>query len=57
MLIGIGTFLVLLFAGRYIGYVWWQPNDISEVAAGGFVGLAGGAAILAGGLVARPRGQ
>ena len=57
VLIGIGTFLVLLFAGRYIGYVWWQPNDISEVAAGGFVGLAGGAAILAGGLVARPRGQ
>jgi len=57
VLIGIGTFLVLLFAGRYIGYVWWQPNDISEVAAGGFVGLAGGAAILAGGLVARPRGR
>ncbi len=57
VLIGIGTFLVLLFAGRYIGYVWWQPDTISEVAAGGFVGLAGGAAILAGGLVARPRGQ
>lgn len=55
VLIGIGTFLVLLFAGRYIGYPWWQPDDISHVAVGGFVGLAGGAAILAGGLVARPK--
>jgi hypothetical protein len=54
-LIGIGTFLVLLFAGRYIGYPWWQPDEVSQVAAGGFAGLAGGAAILAGGLVARPR--
>ena len=56
-LIGIGTFLVLLFAARYIGYPWWQPDNISHVAAGGFVGLAGGAAILAGGLVARPRAE
>ena len=55
VLIGIGTFLVLLFAGRYIGFPWWQPDDISHVAVGGFVGLAGGAAILAGGLVARPK--
>ena len=54
-LIGIGTFLVLLFGGRYIGFPWWQPDTISSVATGGFVGLAGGAAILAAGLMARPR--
>jgi hypothetical protein len=54
-LIGLGTFLVLLFAGRYIGFPWFQPDHVSSVAIGGFVGLAGGAAILAGGLVAQPR--
>ena len=54
-LIGLGTFLVLLFAARYIGFPSWQPDTVSSVAEGGFVGLAGGAAILAGGLVARPR--
>ena len=54
-LIGLGTFLVLLFAARYIGFPASQPNTISSVAEGGLVGLAGGAAILAGGLVALPR--
>jgi hypothetical protein len=54
VLIGIGTFLTLLWAGRYIGFVAWQTDEVSSVAAGGFVGLAGGVAILLGGLLARP---
>ena len=54
-LIGLGTFLVLLFAARYIGFPWFQPDEISSIAVGGFVGLAGGIAILAGGFVALPR--
>jgi hypothetical protein len=54
VLIGIGTFLTLLWAARYIGFVAWQPDEVSSVAAGGFVGLAGGVAILLGGLLAPP---
>jgi uncharacterized membrane protein YidH (DUF202 family) len=53
--IGLGIFLCLLWAGRYIGFPAWQPNTVSEVGAGGFIGLGGGLAILAGGLVARPK--
>jgi hypothetical protein len=54
VLIGLGTFLTLLWAGRYIAFVAWQTDEVSSVAAGGFVGLAGGVAILLGGLLARP---
>ncbi|MGH3041089.1 MAG: hypothetical protein ACRDNG_05015, partial [Gaiellaceae bacterium] len=53
--IGLGIFLCLLWAGRYIGFPAWQPNTISEVGAGGFIGLGGGLAILTGGLIARPK--
>ena len=55
-LIALGTYLALLFAGRYIGYPAFQPNEISSIALGGFLGLAGGAAILAAGIAAGPRG-
>ncbi len=54
-LIGLGTFLSLLWAGRYILYPYWQPDTISSVGKGGLIGLAGGLAILVGGLLARPR--
>jgi len=56
-LIALGIFLTLLWSARYIGYPAWQPDEVSSVAegGGGFIGFAGGVAILAGGLVARPR--
>jgi hypothetical protein len=55
-LIALGTYLVLLFAGRYIGYPAWQPDTISSIAWGGFLGVAGGAAILIAGVAAGRRG-
>jgi hypothetical protein len=56
-LIGLETYLTLLWAARYIGFPAWQPDDVSSVAPGGFIGLAGGLAVLVGGLLARPQAR
>jgi TIR domain len=53
-LIALGVFLGLLWASRYIAFPAWQVNDAASIALGGFLGLAGGVAILLGGLRARP---
>lgn len=54
-LIALGFFLVLLWGARYIAFPIWQVDGAGTIAAGGFIGLAGGLAILVGGLRARPR--
>jgi hypothetical protein len=54
-LIALGAFLALLWASRYIAYPAWQVNDAASIALGGFLGLAGGLAIMVGGLRARRR--
>jgi hypothetical protein len=53
-LIALGVFLGLLWASRYIAFSAWQVNDAASIALGGFLGLAGGVAILLGGLRVRP---
>jgi hypothetical protein len=55
--IGLGTYLTLLWGARYIGFPAWQPDDVSSIAAGGFIGLAGGIAVLVGGILARPQAR
>jgi TIR domain len=55
--IGLGTYLTLLWGARYIGFPAWQPDDVSSIAAGGFIGLAGGLAVLVGGVLARPQAR
>lgn len=57
VLIALGTFLSLLWAARYIGFPAWQPAGDASLGVGGFIGLAGGLAILAGGVLARPRSR
>lgn len=54
-LIALGFFLMLLWGARYIAFPIWQVEDAGTIGAGGFLGLAGGLAILVGGLRARPR--
>ncbi|MGH3012132.1 MAG: toll/interleukin-1 receptor domain-containing protein [Gaiellaceae bacterium] len=56
-LIALGSFLSLLWAARYIAFPAWQVDDVGSLALGGFLGLAGGLAILAGGLSARRPAQ
>ena len=56
-LIALGSFLGLLWAARYIAFPAWQVNDAGSIALGGFLGLAGGLAILVGGVRARPRAR
>jgi hypothetical protein len=55
--IALGTYLTLLWGARYIGFPGWQPDDVSSVAPGGFIGLAGGLAILVGGLLVRTQAR
>ena len=57
VLIALGIFLSTLWAARYIGFPAWQPEADASLGLGGFIGLAGGLAILAGGLLARPRSR
>jgi uncharacterized membrane protein YidH (DUF202 family) len=54
-LIALGFFLMLLWGARYIAFPIWQVEGAATIGAGGFLGLAGGLAILVGGLRARPR--
>jgi uncharacterized membrane protein YidH (DUF202 family) len=56
-LIALGFFLMLLWGARYIAFPIWQVEDAATIGTGGFVGLAGGLAILVGGLRARPRAR
>jgi uncharacterized membrane protein YidH (DUF202 family) len=56
-LIALGFFLVLLWGARYVVFPIWQVDSAGTIAAGGFIGLAGGLAILFGGLRARPRAR
>ncbi len=57
VLIALGTFLSVLWAARYIGFPAWQPAADASLGVGGFIGLGGGLAILAGGVLARPRSR
>jgi hypothetical protein len=41
-LIGLGTYLTLLWVARDIGFPAWQPDDVSSVAPGGSSGLPEG---------------
>jgi len=53
-IIGLGAFATLLWV-RYLAVPMLQPDTISSVAPGAFLGFGGAVAILAGGLVARTR--
>jgi hypothetical protein len=55
-LLGLGTVGVLLWI-RYLAIPALQPDSISSPAPGAFLGLAGSAAILLGGVVARSRAR
>lgn len=56
-LIALGCFLSLLWAARYIGFPVWRLGDAGSIAPGGFIGAAGGLAILVGGLYAHARAR